>query len=81
MKIISRILTIFFGYGFISGTFNPLMAFPFQGLILLVFIYFGWIHKFKNNVGNTNYDDIDKKSEERKKRIEEIRKHSKKENE
>ena len=73
MKIISRVLAIFFGYGFIRIISHPIMA-----LFFIVFVYFGWIHKFKNNVGNTNYDDIDKKSEERKKRMEEIREHSKK---
>ena len=48
MKIISRILAIMFAMGVISGIVNNGGTFPFAVILLVVFIYFGWIHKSKN---------------------------------
>jgi hypothetical protein len=79
MKTISRVLGIWLLLAVIAGIYNNgSIPYPLGLILMFVFIYFGWIYKFKNKVEDMNYDDLDRKNEERKKRMEEIRKHSKK---
>tara|TARA_B110000093_G_C12671977_1_gene286582 strand:+ start:431 stop:598 length:168 start_codon:yes stop_codon:yes gene_type:complete len=48
-KIISRVLAIIFTMGVIGGLSSSGSTFPLAVILLFVFIYFGWVHKRKNN--------------------------------